>query len=76
MLLQDVTFLWLRHVLLRVKAPSAGVNGEPFYLVFAEDWFADGEIIEGPYNDIYPIRILDAVWRVLMQFISVSLGVA
>lgn len=45
-------------------APGAnlGVNGEPFYLVFAEDWFADGEIIEGPYNDIYPIRILgDAI---------------
>lgn len=41
---------------------AVGENGAPFYLVFAEDWFADGEIIEGKYNDIYPIRVLgDAV---------------
>ena len=41
---------------------AVGENGVPFYLVFAEDWFADGEIIEGKYNDIYPIRVLgDAV---------------
>ena len=40
----------------------AGENGDPFYLVFAEDWFADGEVIEGPYNDLYPIRVLgDAI---------------
>ena len=41
-----------------VTEGNLGENGEPFYLVFGEDWFADGEIIEGPYNDIYPIRIL------------------
>lgn len=37
---------------------NVGVNGEPFYLVFAEDWFADGEVIVGELNEIYPIRIL------------------
>lgn len=41
-------------------APSeatVGANGESFYLVFAEDWFADGETIWGPYNEEYPIKI-------------------
>jgi len=37
---------------------NAGVNGEPFYLVFAEDWFADGEVIFGNLNEVYPIRVL------------------
>ena len=37
---------------------NVGVNGEPFYLVFAEDWFADGEAIVGERNEVYPIRIL------------------
>lgn len=37
---------------------NVGVNGEPFYLVFAEDWFADGEVIVGELNEIYPIRVL------------------
>ena len=37
---------------------NVGVNGEPFYLVFAEDWFADQEVIVGELNEIYPIRIL------------------
>ena len=35
-----------------------GANGEPFYLVFPEDWFADGEVIVGELNEIYPLRIL------------------
>lgn len=35
-----------------------GANTEPFYLVFAEDWFADGEVIFGNLNQIYPIRVL------------------
>ena len=39
-------------------ADNVGVNGEPFYLVFAEDWFADGEVVVGERNEIYPIRIL------------------
>lgn len=37
---------------------NVGVNGDPFYLVFAEDWFADGEVVVGERNEIYPIRIL------------------
>ena len=37
---------------------NTGINGEPFYLVFGEAWFADGEVIVGELNEIYPIRIL------------------
>ena len=37
---------------------NVGVNGEPFYLVFAEDWFADQEVIVGERNEVYPIRVL------------------
>ena len=36
----------------------AGANGEVFYLVFGEDWFADQEVIVGELNEVYPIRIL------------------
>lgn len=39
-------------------ATNVGVYGEPFYLVFAEDWFADGEVIVGELNEVYPIRVL------------------
>lgn len=35
-----------------------GAGTEPFYLVFAEDWFADGEVIFGNLNEVYPMRIL------------------
>lgn len=35
-----------------------GAAGEPFYLVFAEDWFGLGEVIFGNYNEVYPIRVL------------------
>lgn len=35
-----------------------GANVEPFKLVFAEDWFADGEVIVGNLNEKYPLRIL------------------
>lgn len=41
-----------------ISSGSAGVNGEPFYVVFAEDWFADGEVIAGEKNEVYPLRIL------------------
>ena len=41
-----------------VGSNNVGINGEPFYLVFAEDWFADGEVIVGERNEIYPIRVL------------------
>lgn len=36
----------------------AGVGGAPFYVVFGEDWFADGNVIVGEKNEIYPLRIL------------------
>ena len=40
-----------------VTTGNVGANGAPFYLVFAEDWFGKDEVIEGPYNDLYPIRV-------------------
>lgn len=46
---------------------AGGMVGEgtaPFYLVFPEDYFADGEIIVGNLNEIYQFRILgDAIMR-------------
>lgn len=49
-----------------------GAGTAPFYLVFAEDWFNDGEVIVGNLNEVYPMRILgdarmegsNAVYRV------------
>ena len=41
-----------------ISAGVAGANGEPFYVVFAEDWFADGEVIAGEKNEVYPLRVL------------------
>lgn len=32
-----------------------GANGEPFYLVFGEDWIGDREIVVGELNELYPI---------------------
>ena len=40
------------------SSANVGVGHAPFYLVFPEDWFADGELIMGNLNQIYPIRIL------------------
>lgn len=37
---------------------NVGCNGEPFYLVFGEDWWGDGEVIVGELNEVYPIRVL------------------
>lgn len=37
---------------------TVGQNTTPFYLVFPEDWFADGEYIVGNLNEIYQFRIL------------------
>lgn len=42
-----------------IKTGSAGVAGEPFYLVFGENWFGLGEVIFGDYNEVYPIRVLE-----------------
>ena len=35
-----------------------GANTMPFYLVFGEAWFADGEYIVGNLNEVYQFRIL------------------
>lgn len=35
-----------------------GAGTQPFYLVFAEDWFYDGEVIWGNLNEAYNFRIL------------------
>lgn len=35
-----------------------GAGTAVFELVFPEDWFADGEVIVGNLNEVYPIRIL------------------
>ncbi len=35
-----------------------GANTAPFQLVFAEDWFADQEVIVGNLNEAYQFRIL------------------
>lgn len=40
------------------SSDNAGANNAPFFLVFAEDWFADGEVIVGNMNQVYPFRIL------------------
>ena len=47
-----------------VKATDNGIGAgtEPFYLVFGEHYFFDGEVIFGNLNQVYPMRILgDAV---------------
>lgn len=37
---------------------NVGAGGSKFYLVFGEDWWADGEIIVGHKNELYQMRIL------------------
>lgn len=37
---------------------NVGVGYSTFYLVFPEDWFADGEILWGNLNEAYPLRVL------------------
>lgn len=43
-----------------ITAETAGVGAgtEPFYVVYPEDWFGDGEVIVGEKNEVYPLRIL------------------
>lgn len=44
------------------ESGNIGAGTAPFYLVFPEDWFADGEYIVGNLNEIYQFRILgDAI---------------
>lgn len=38
---------------------TVGANTAPFYLVFDEDYFGDGEVIVGNLNQVYPMRILE-----------------
>ena len=42
---------------------NLGINGESFYVVFEEDLFADGAIIVGERNEVYPLRILGDGYR-------------
>lgn len=37
---------------------NTGAGTSPFYLVFGEDWFADGETLEGNLNEQYQMRVL------------------
>lgn len=37
---------------------TVGAGVAPFYLVFAEPWFYDGEVIVGNLNEQYPMRVL------------------
>lgn len=37
---------------------NAGIATTPFYVVFPENWFADGDVIVGELNEIYPLRVL------------------
>ena len=54
------------------ESGNIGAGTAPFSLVFAEDWFADGEYIVGNLNEVYQFRILgdprmegtNAVYRV------------
>lgn len=41
-----------------VTSGNAGIGGEPFYLVFGEHWFNDGDVVVGNLNEVYPIRLL------------------
>ena len=40
------------------KESTVGAGTAPFTLIFAEDWFADGEFIVGNLNELYQFRIL------------------
>lgn len=40
-----------------VTSGFLGANGVPFYVVFPEDYFADGNVIVGEKNEMYPIII-------------------
>lgn len=39
------------------ESGMVGAYAQPFYLVFAEDWFANGEWIVGNLNEVYQFRI-------------------
>lgn len=41
-----------------VTSGMVGANTEPFYLVFGENYFADGNFLVGEKNEIYLMRVL------------------
>lgn len=41
-----------------ITTGMAGAGTAPFFVVFSEDWFADGNVIVGEKNEIYPLRVL------------------
>lgn len=47
------------NVVVTKSTGMVGANTTPFYLVFAEDWFAKGEVIVGNLNEVYQFRILE-----------------
>lgn len=57
---------------IELGSANVGVGTSIFYLVFAEDWFANGETIVGNLNEVYPMRVrgnarfegTDAVYQV------------
>lgn len=46
------------NVVTSSTSTNVGIGTAPFYLVFDEDWFADGETLFGHLNQLYPLRIL------------------
>ena len=60
------------NVVTASTAHNVGAGTAPFELVFAKDWFADGEFIVGNLNEVYQFRVLgdprfegtNAVYRV------------
>lgn len=46
------------NVVIAGTTTNVGAGTAPFYLVFPEDWFADGEYIVGNLNELYQFRIL------------------
>lgn len=57
---RNIPLVEARHISGAVIQPGdyAGIAGEPFYLVFGEDWFSDGEVLAGELNEVYPVRVL------------------
>lgn len=45
-------------IVVQLGDTNVGVGTAPFYLVFSEDWFADGEVLFGNLNEVYPMRVL------------------
>ena len=45
-------------VVVTADAPNVGVGTSRFQLVFPEDWFADGEVIVGNLNEVYPFLVI------------------